>query len=112
MVLVACVVAACERERDGGADALEAFRRLAPALVILDIGMPEIDGCEVARRIRQSPDGKGTRLVALTGWGQPEDRQRIMAAGFDRHLTKPVNLSALAEALRADLQAGGTRPQA
>lgn len=84
----------------GGNAGIEAFERKLPGLVLLDIGMPEIDGYEVARRIRQSERGNATRLIALKGWGQPEDKARILAAGFDAHLTKPVDLAALAGAMR------------
>lgn len=87
-----------------GFAALEAFNRHSPGLVLLDIGMPEIDGYEVARRIRQSDAGKLAKLVALTGWGQPEDKTRVLAAGFDQHLTKPVELEALAMAMGSEKQ--------
>jgi signal transduction histidine kinase/CheY-like chemotaxis protein len=69
------------------------------ALAILDIGMPGMDGCELARRLRAMPGGTGLRLIALTGWGQPHDRQRLVAAGFDHHLLKPMDLRALADLL-------------
>lgn len=62
-----------------------------PAAALLDIGMPGLDGHEVARRLRGLPHGQGMRLLAITGWGQDSDRQRSRAAGFDAHLTKPVN---------------------
>jgi CheY-like chemotaxis protein len=61
-----------------------------------------MDGNEVARRIRQQPQFAGTRLVALTGWGQDEDRRRTQESGFDHHLTKPVDIAAL-QALLANL---------
>jgi PAS domain S-box-containing protein len=82
-----------------GLDQVQAFR---PDLVFLDIGMPGMDGYEVARRLRQQPDLKDVLLVALTGWGQEEDRRRSREAGFHRHLVKPVEPSAL-EALLADV---------
>jgi len=78
---------------------MESFR---PDVVLLDIGMPGMDGNEVARRIRQRPDFAATRLVALTGWGQDEDRRRTQESGFDHHLTKPVDIAAL-QALLARL---------
>jgi two-component system CheB/CheR fusion protein len=62
-----------------------------PDLVLLDLGMPGMDGYEVARRLRQLPEGRGCLLAALTGWGQEEDRRRTREAGFDRHLVKPVD---------------------
>ncbi len=73
-----------------------------PDVVLLDIGMPGMDGNEVARRIRQRPQFAATRLVALTGWGQDEDRRRTQESGFDHHLTKPVDIAAL-QALLANL---------
>jgi signal transduction histidine kinase len=75
-----------------GATALRALEEFAPTIVVLDIGMPGMDGYEVARRIRQQPRGSAVTLVALTGWGQEEDRRRCRMAGFDHHLTKPVDI--------------------
>ncbi len=81
-----------------------ALRMLAdgplPGLAILDIGMPGMDGCELARRLRAVPALAGLVLVALTGWGQQGDKERIAAAGFDHHLLKPLDLGALIEALQ------------
>jgi CheY-like chemotaxis protein len=71
---------------------------------ILDIGMPGMDGCELARRLRSDPAHARMLLIALTGWGQPDDRLRVSAAGFDHHLLKPVD----AEEMLALLQ----RPRA
>jgi CheY-like chemotaxis protein len=70
-----------------------------PELILLDIGMPGIDGYETARRIRRIPGLDAARLVALTGWGQEEDRRRTAASGFDGHLVKPPEPEALAEVL-------------
>ena len=81
--------------------ALVAVERFAPDCVLLDIGLPDIDGYETARRIRALPGGDRMRLIAVTGWGQQEDKQRARAAGFDAHLTKPVESSAIS-ALLAD----------
>jgi PAS domain S-box-containing protein len=78
----------------GGAAALEAVRTYRPRLVLLDLGMPGMDGFEVAQRLRQE-EGCQITLIALTGWGQEEDRRRSQAAGFDYHLVKPVNPEAL-----------------
>jgi CheY-like chemotaxis protein len=64
-------------------------------LIISDIGMPEIDGYEFARRLRSVPELEYVRLVALTGYGQGSDRERAKAAGFDHHLVKPVALGDL-----------------
>jgi CheY-like chemotaxis protein len=66
---------------------------------VLDLGMPKMDGYETARQIRLRSWGKGATLIALTGWGQPQDRQRTADAGFDAHLVKPVSESQLFEAL-------------
>jgi CheY-like chemotaxis protein len=63
--------------------------------VLLDIGLPKIGGLEVCRRIREQPWGKSMMLVALTGLGQNDDRRKSMAAGFDRHIVKPVDFDAL-----------------
>jgi CheY-like chemotaxis protein len=79
--------------------ALEAVQGFEPDVVLLDIGLPEMDGYEVARHIREEPTFAGLRLVALTGYGQAEDKQRTSAAGFDDHLVKPVEMRALQEAL-------------
>ncbi|MGH8665665.1 MAG: PAS domain S-box protein [Burkholderiales bacterium] len=85
-----------------GPDALEAFARFAPSLVLLDIGMPEMDGYEVARRIRSLFPESRASIVALTGWGQEEDRRRAGAAGFDHHLTKPADIEDLQRLLASD----------
>ena len=82
-----------------GAEAVEVAERVRPDAVLLDIGMPRLNGYEAARRIRTLPWGKNVRLAALTGWGQEEDRQRAAAAGFDHHLVKPVDPVALAKVL-------------
>jgi signal transduction histidine kinase len=74
-----------------GLRALELAAQCRPEIAVLDIGMPRADGYEVAKRIRSEPWGRGITLVALTGWGQESDRQRAEEAGFDIHLTKPVD---------------------
>lgn len=78
-----------------GPAALAEMETFQPDVVLLDIGMPGMDGNEVARRIREQPRFASTRLVALTGWGQEEDRRRTQESGFDHHLTKPVDIAAL-----------------
>jgi PAS domain S-box-containing protein len=83
----------------GGAQALEALAVFEPAVVLLDIGMPDMDGHEVARRIRQQPRFQHVTLIALTGWGQKQDLDRSQSAGFDYHLTKPADVGALASLL-------------
>jgi two-component system CheB/CheR fusion protein len=80
-----------------GPEAVEATRTFLPDVVLLDIGLPGMDGYEVARLIRA--DGNGCMLVALTGYGQDEDRRRSREAGFDHHLIKPVDLEALTRVL-------------
>jgi PAS domain S-box-containing protein len=84
-----------------GPEALAVLDAFRPELVLLDIGMPGMDGYEVAARIRALPDQRGVTLIALTGWGQSEDRERSHAAGFDRHLVKPIDIDTL-EALLQD----------
>ncbi|MCA1853303.1 MAG: response regulator [Beggiatoa sp.] len=79
----------------GGQQALELAERFLPEMVLLDIGMPGIDGYEVARSIRAQPWGADMLLVAQTGWGQEEDRRRTREAGFDAHMTKPLDHSRL-----------------
>jgi DNA-binding response OmpR family regulator len=83
-----------------GASALEILPKHLPTIVLLDIGMPGMDGFEVARRIRAHAAGQQVRLVALTGWGQESDRYRIRESGFDLHLVKPADTAAI-EALLA-----------
>jgi signal transduction histidine kinase len=82
-----------------GAEALEVAAQCRPDVVLLDIGMPKLDGYEVARRIRAEPWGKATVLIALTGWGQDEDRRRSREVGFDSHLVKPLDPDALSNLL-------------
>ena len=74
-----------------GQDALTLARRLRPDVVILDIGMPGLDGHAVAHRIRQTQDGASMLIVALSGRGDAEDKERARVAGFDEHFTKPVD---------------------
>jgi PAS domain S-box-containing protein len=82
-----------------GLAAVEAAERLRPDVALLDLGLPRLDGYEACRRIRAQPWGKQIRLVALTGWGQEEDRRRSREAGFDAHLVKPVDFGTLTELL-------------
>ena len=93
-----------------GALALEAAERNLPEVALLDIGMPKLDGYEVARRIRAQPWGRRITLVALTGWGQDSDRRRSGEAGFDSHLVKPLDLDKLT-ALLERLPASGAYSQ-
>ncbi len=83
-------------------DGCEAIRMAAeyrPDIVLMDIGMPELNGYEAAQQIREQDWGMSMVLVALTGWGQEEDKQRAKEAGFDHHLAKPAEPAALRELL-------------
>jgi CheY-like chemotaxis protein len=82
-----------------GLGGVDAALRLLPDLSLIDIGLPGIDGYEVARRIRADPRGQRLRLVALTGYGLREDRERALAAGYDDHLVKPVDPARIAALL-------------
>lgn len=88
-----------------GAEALQLAQSQALDVVFLDIGLPDMTGYDVAKRLRLLPGMQKTLLVALTGWGTQDDRQRTRDAGFDRHLTKPAELPAVEELLRAAAQA-------
>jgi CheY-like chemotaxis protein len=83
-----------------GVQAVEAARTFQPDLAFVDLGMPRMDGLEAARRMRTLPHGEHLTMVALTGWGQPEDRRRTALAGFDLHLVKPLMATDLEQALR------------
>ena len=85
---------------DGGAAIVQADR-LKPEVVLLDIGLPGRSGYEVAEHIRTQPWGRSALLVAITGWGQEEDRRRSESAGFDAHLVKPIDPAALERLLAA-----------
>ena len=87
-----------EQAHDGEAAAAAALR-LQPDAVLLDIGMPKLNGYDACRRIRAQPGGGAMTLIALTGWGQPADQQAAKSAGFDRHLVKPVDPQLLADLL-------------
>ena len=78
-----------------GEEALAAAARFRPDVVLLDIGLPKSNGYQVARQIRHQPWGREVTLIAMTGWGQDDDVRRSTAAGFDHHLVKPVDPSAL-----------------
>jgi PAS domain S-box-containing protein len=90
-----------------GRAALSIAQTFHPDTALLDIGMPQLNGYEVARALRQEPWGAGITLIALTGWGQESDRQKAIDAGFDRHLTKPIDPDAL-----ESLMSEATWPQA
>ena len=93
-----------------GEEALRVAERFRPDVVLLDLGMPKLDGFEVCRGIRTAPWGASVRLVAQSGWGQDEDRRRTAEAGFDHHIVKPIDPAAL-EALMQTL-APAARPAA
>jgi len=94
-----------------GPTALEEFERCESHVVLLDIGMPDMDGCEVARRLREISRPDRVALVALTGWGQDEDRRRVREAGFDHHLVKPVDLASLQALLTSLARAQSEKAQ-
>jgi PAS domain S-box-containing protein len=77
------------------AQALELIPLTDPAVVLLDIGLPDMNGYELARQVRQLPGGPAMTLIATTGWGQQKDRERAFSAGFDHHLTKPIDFELL-----------------
>ena len=80
-------------------EGLTAARKIQPHVVLCDIGLPDSDGYVVASVLRQSGDTSGARLIAVTGYGEPRDRRHALAAGFDQHLVKPVDLKILLGAL-------------
>jgi CheY-like chemotaxis protein len=89
-----------------GPSALAAIKSFSPTTVLLDIGMPDMDGHEVARRIRADPELAQVRLIALTGWGTESDRRRTQDSGFDDHWVKPVEPDKLMALVRGT---GGQR---
>jgi CheY-like chemotaxis protein len=93
-----------------GEEALAAAHDFRPDVVLLDIGMPKLNGYEACRSIRQQPWSKGMVLIAVTGWGHEEDRRRSLEAGFDKHMVKPVDPGALMKLL-AGLQRVADRKQ-
>jgi len=87
------------RLASNGAECLAVCESFRPAIVLLDIGMPRMNGYDAARAIRSRDWGRPVVLVAVTGWGQAEDRRRAIEAGFDHHLTKPADFDTLARLL-------------
>ena len=87
------------RTAHDGLEALDVAAAFRPDLVLLDIGMPSLNGYDTAQRLRQQPWGKNVVLVALTGWGQDVEKQRSLEAGFDFHMVKPVDPAALEKLL-------------
>jgi CheY-like chemotaxis protein len=92
-----------------GIEALEAAELFHPEVVLLDIGMPRLNGYETARRIARRPWAAATQIVAVTGWEQETDRHRAKEAGFHRHLVKPADLDALLDVMSS---APGEAPEA
>jgi CheY-like chemotaxis protein len=82
-----------------GVDALEAAEARMPDIIVMDIGMPGMDGYEAVRRMRELPDGKDALIIAVTGWGQDSAKQQAREAGFDHHLVKPVRFDEIREFL-------------
>ena len=87
------------REAADGPSAIEVALQFKPDIAIVDVGLPGLDGYEVARHLRASPGVQGLRLIALTGYGLSKDAERARAAGFDAHLVKPVHPDRLMEIL-------------
>lgn len=89
------------RTAHDGLEAIEQAADYRPHVILLDLGMPKLNGYDVCRRIREQDWGSDMMIIALTGWGQAEDRQRTKEAGFDHHLVKPVDVAKLNELLES-----------
>ena len=87
------------RTAHDGLEAIEQAQDYRPHVLLLDLGMPKLNGYDVCRRVREQAWGTTMEIIALTGWGQAEDRQRTKEAGFDHHLVKPVDVARLKELL-------------
>lgn len=87
------------RTAGDGVQALETAEQFRPDIALLDIGMPKLNGYDVARQLRDQPWGRQMLLIAITGWGGADHRQQTTKAGFDHHLTKPVDPMALTRSL-------------
>jgi CheY-like chemotaxis protein len=92
-----------------GEEAVAVANEFRPAVILLDIGLPRLNGYEACRRIREQTKGKELVIIAQTGWGQDEDRQRTHQAGFDHHMVKPVDPQALMSLLAELSNAAGSR---
>jgi CheY-like chemotaxis protein len=86
-----------------GLEAVEQAGAFRPEVILMDVGMPRLNGLDATRRIRQQPWGQKVTIIALTGWGQESDRSRSREAGCDDHLVKPVSLSDLEKTLQESL---------
>ena len=99
---MATMLTACGYPVQHAADGLQGVQMALahlPDVALVDIGLPGIDGYEVARRLRRDHDTRHIKLIALTGYGLAEDQRRVMEAGFDMHLVKPVDINHLLEAI-------------
>ena len=99
-------------EAEDGVKGLEMLKAARPDIAVIDVGLPGLNGYEIANRFRAEPHSNKVTLVALTGYGTPEARERSRAAGFDHHLIKPVDTQALQEIMRADGVGNGSRARA
>lgn len=84
-----------------GQEAIDVAETFRPHVMILDVGMPKLDGYEAARRVREQSWGREVLLVAMTGWGREDDHRRSEESGFDRHFTKPADMSEIQQVLAA-----------
>jgi CheY-like chemotaxis protein len=92
-----------------GEEAIAAAERFRPEVLLLDIGMPRLNGLDACRHIRELPWGQEVLIVALTGWGQDEDRRHTAQAGFDAHLVKPVDLDLLLKLMTSPRKLKGSQ---
>lgn len=97
------------RTAGSGLEVLRVARAYLPDVILMELRLPGLDGCAVARRLRQPGDPAGPLLVAVTGYGSPKDRLRSRAAGFDHHLVKPVDPDIFRDLLATSPQEGGGR---
>jgi CheY-like chemotaxis protein len=88
-----------------GEEAVDILTHYSPQVILLDLGLPGMSGLDVARQIRATPATKDVTLIAITGWGQPQDRARSADAGFDFHFTKPVDARQLGQAIEGAVAA-------
>jgi CheY-like chemotaxis protein len=96
------------QQANDGLEAVALAAKFQPDVIVLDIGMPKLNGYEACRLIREQPWGKKAVMIASTGWGQEEDRRRSKEAGFDHHLVKPIDPDVL-ERLLGSLQGSAAR---
>ena len=87
------------RTANDGMEALETAERFLPEIILMDVGMPRLNGLDASRRIRERPWGRDVTIIALTGWGQDGDKERSMEAGCDGHLVKPISFPDLEKLL-------------